>query len=316
MKPEKLLADAAWQIKNGFLMKFPEALILMCYYHVSVKVDDRIKKEVKDEKIRQELKSDFHQLQLSQNLEVFKKASELFLKKYRQYQAFTQYFRSEWLEKNPNWFEGASELTPSTQCAQESTHAKIKQTFTHNERTSMNEMKDLSLEIVNNFSLNLKEQKPYELTPKLSDKDLQAGYEWLKLQPEVMKDPDESNDEISETYWVTSNSKNKITNRKVKNAKEMQWTSFDEFKTQNFIVHKIEVNKFNLIKVKCSCEAFLKNFKCLHSVAISINMKFITVPREVKQKIKEKISSSIQLPNNNGRPRGRPKKAEKALIKQ
>lgn len=316
MEPENLLADAAWQIKNGFIEKWPRAKILMCYYHVAVKVDERLNKEIKDESIRKSAKEDFHTLQLSQSPEVFHKASQLYLKKYEAYGNFVNYFSNEWLKKNPNWFEGASELKPSTQCAQESTHGKIKQTFTKNERVSMQEMKELSFGIVRNFSLDLLSQKPYESVPKITTKQIEDSYTWLKSYPKIMRDPDDSEESSIENWWVSENPNTVIDERKINNVKKMKWKSFDAFKTVNFGAFNIKVQKENAVKVTCTCRGFLKNFSCVHATAISINQKFINVPREVKEKYKTKRNAAIGLPNNNGRQRGRPRKAEAALIKK
>ena len=316
-EPKKLLADAALCIKNGFLMKWPNATVLMCYFHVSVKVDERVKKDFSDENVRKMVKDDFYLLQLATSPEVFQKASKYFIKKYAFNESFVNYFEKEWLRKNPNWFEGAAKLTPSTQCAQESKHGKIKQTFTDNERTSMHEMKEMTFEILHNFSLDLNHQKPYEIKPKLPDKLFEQAYEMIKMKPIIMRDPsDNEDDEETENWWISANKSETLTTRKIKNAKELKWSSFDDYKLKNFAVFHIQVNKEWTVKVLCSCRDFLKNFQCIHSVAMSVNKKFMIVPAEVKQRVREKSQHQIQLPNNRKKPRGRPKKAQPALIIQ
>lgn len=314
MDPKMLLADAAWCIKNGFAEKWPNATVLMCYFHVAVKVDERLKKDFQDEKIRKMVKEDFHLLQLAQSPEVFQKASKLFINKYEYNRSFVEYFEKEWIKKNPNWFEGAAETTPSTQCGQESTHGKIKQTFTNNERISMNEMKLLVFEIVENFSLDLRNQKPYENKPKVTAKLMEKAYKLVKSKPKIMEDPCEEENE-TETWWISAKSDRTITTRTIKTAKEMKWKSFDEYKSMNFLAYQIKVDENQSIKVKCSCRDFMKNFQCIHCLAVSINKKYVKVPLDVKQKVNEN-AQKIQLPNNQKRQRGRPKKAQPALIKQ
>lgn len=317
-EPTKLLADAAWQIKNGFRRKWPDALILMCWYHVSVKVKERAKKDFTNEQVRKDLINDLRLLQLSQNKKVFLQASNLFLKKYKSSQSFVDYFKAEWLVKNPNWYEGASGTNPSTQCAQESTHGKIKQTFTHNERLSMSEMKNLCGEIVSNFSLDLLNQKKYASSPDISSKEMQIGYEWAKSKQDIVRDPEDSDRGSTQTWWVSAKPSEKLTKPTINKVKKMTWTTFDAFKNTNFSAFKIEIQNEtveNSIKVTCTCAEFLKNYKCVHSVGVSINQKFITVSQEVKTKYKEKIKENVNLPNNSGRQRGRPKKATPALVK-
>lgn len=56
---------------------------------------------------QKEIISDIDTLQLSQNTEMFEKASTLFLEKYAKYEKFIDYFKQQWLHLHPNWYEGA-----------------------------------------------------------------------------------------------------------------------------------------------------------------------------------------------------------------
>lgn len=304
MKVTKLLADAAWEIKKGFLRQFPSAKVLMCWYHAAVKIRARAEKYFKRKDKVEKVMKDVYALQLSKNSETFYKASDLFLAKYSASPSFTGYFKSEWIDKNPNWYEGASSLTtPTTQCGQESTHGKIKMTFMGFERVSMNEMKVLCAEIVNNFSLDLKNVKPYAHDPKITDKELANAYKFSKKDIKFIEETCES----GEVYWISSEDSLPIKAKQVRAIKEMTWKTFDEFSSVNFEAHEIRIDEDG--QVTCSCRSFMKNFKCVHSVGFSIIKKLTKVPANIKKSVK------IPLPSSQKRGPGRPKKMTKALLK-
>jgi SWIM zinc finger len=314
----KLLADAAWDIKNGFKEIWPDATVLMCWFHASVKIKENAKKLISDESVQKELIKDVAVLQLSASQEIFEKASRMFLEKYKTWKSFVEYFKKQWIDFNPNWYEGISGMKPSTQCAQESTHGKIKQTFTRNERLSMSEMFILSGEIVSNFSLDLLNQKPYALVPEVTTKDLIEGYTWSKKKLNIMRDPGEKSKLTTETWWTAAENMDPIQKTTIEAIKKMKWKSFDQFKQINFSALKIQVHHEttdNLLKITCTCREFLKNFICCHSIGVGINLKYIKVPQEVKDKHKQSIKENVRLPNDSGRQRGRPKKATPALVK-
>lgn len=304
MKVTKLLADAAWEIKNGFSKEWPSGKILMCWYHAAVKIRKRVEIEFSKEE-GEKVMSDVYNLQLSQSPEIFEKAKNLFMTKYDSSPSFSDYFNKEWCEKNPNWFEGASSLTlPSTQCGQESTHGKIKMTFMGFERVSMNEMKNLNADIVRNFSLDLKNVKPFAHTAKISDKELEKAYKFSKKNKKVIED---SNEE-EEVWWISAQEKAPVKTKQVRAVKEMKWSTFDEFSAINFAAHKIVLHKESK-EISCTCRRFMKDFKCVHSVGFAVMKKIIKVPQAVKNLVK------IPLPLSTKRGPGRPKKMTKALLK-
>ena len=180
----------------------------------------------------------------------------------------------------------------------------------------MNEMKNLTLEMVQNFSLDLLHQKPFQKIPKPTNKLLEKAYEFVKTQQLFLKHPSDEPSDNNEKWWVAGKNTEKITKKQISSVKEMKWECFDEYKKRNFLAYELNINESLAIKVTCTCREFMKDFQCVHSVALSMNKKLIQVPQEVKQKYQEKRENNIRLPNDQGRQRGRPKKATRALIIQ
>jgi transposase-like protein len=78
---------------------------------------------------------DIDLLQLSQNEEIFEKASRMFVAKWKEEQdEFIKYFQNEWLVLNRNWFEGIQKMIPSTNNALEAFNRVIKDENTLRER--------------------------------------------------------------------------------------------------------------------------------------------------------------------------------------
>jgi hypothetical protein len=236
-----LLADLAYEIRNGFLNVFPDADIIDCNYHVQARIDKKLK-EIKDERQRKLLKRDICILQLCQSKEVFDNAANLFVVKWQAKQAiFVKYFKDTYIDKFCNWFEGNAMLAPSTNVAQESTHAKLKMTFTNHRRVSIQEMKVLAGEIVKNWSLDLKIEKPYQKKIVFTDREIIKGYLWAKKPIDVIKDPDEtvhvqSGNKSLTVFWVCLDEKEKMTLEKINAVKDMDYESFDSFSKVNFQV--------------------------------------------------------------------------------
>lgn len=103
MHTKILIADAAEAIHNGARSVFvKEIVVLMCWFHAKKAVKKNISRFVKDTNVQAEILSGMSQLNLSRNKEMFEKASALFLAKYSKFKEFCLYFKTEWLEKNPN----------------------------------------------------------------------------------------------------------------------------------------------------------------------------------------------------------------------
>lgn len=319
-----LLADCALEIRNGFLQEFPDATIINCNFHVQSNIDKRLKVEVKDEKERNRLKRDIRILQLSKSKEVFVVGAQLLISKWeRQFPNMIKYFKQQYVDQRSNWYEGLAVLTPSSNNAQESTNAKIKMTFTNRRRISMQEMKNLSGEMIKNWSLDLRTEKPFVDKVEYTEKEIIDGYLWAKRQIEIIKDPDDSvhsqSEELSTTvYWVCASEEKNISRRIIQNIKAINYKTFDSFARSNFEAYDISIftpiDDATTVIGTCSCKEFFKNFKCLHIIGIAIRSKAFYVETKLKKAAKEKFESNCPLPGGK-RSVGRPKNATKALMK-
>lgn len=243
IKIRHILSDLAHEIRNGFKRVFPEdSNTIDCNYHVQTNINKRLKIDVKDEKDRQKIKKDISILQLSQNEDVFKKGAQLLINKWKdKYSSFFIFFETQYVNKHSHWYEGLACLAPSTNVAQESTHAKIKMTFTNHRRVSMQEMKILSAEIIKNWSLDLKTEKPYEKKVTYSDQDIINAYLWAKQPVEIVKDPDDSAHVQTDTrsmtvFWVCAKEVEKASVQKINDIKMMNYDTFEAFSKINFQV--------------------------------------------------------------------------------
>lgn len=138
--PEILIADGAKAIQNAFKSVFGMAcLILMCWFHMKKAFLLQIK-SLLPKSLHAEVVSDLDKLRISQNPDMFDKASKLFLEKYSEYQQFVEYFEYEWLDQNRNWYEGSSpHLVPSTNNAEETWNRLLKDEKTLRRRLPLQE---------------------------------------------------------------------------------------------------------------------------------------------------------------------------------
>src|SRR5687768_12215976 len=98
----------------------------MCWFHMKKAAVSKVK-ELCDKENHDAIIADIDKLQLAPSIEIFTKALKCFLEKWQKKEdAFIEYFKHEWVDLNPNWFEGILKYTPTTNNAQESFNSVIK----------------------------------------------------------------------------------------------------------------------------------------------------------------------------------------------
>lgn len=266
-----------------------------------------------------EMKTDLRILQASQSPKVFNKAVELYLEKYGSPNNFSHCFREQWIKNHPFWYEGTALITPSTQAGQESVHGHTKDTFTENERVSMREMMNLSGEIAGNWSLDLRDHKPYETQPIIEENDWITAYKFAKKNIPVMRDPSDVDGQCnSEHWWVSAEYGGRITSKMIRNVKTLNWKTFDKFRDINFSAYEVTIQKpvdDSYVHVLCTCKLFQKKFKCTHSLGMKIRLKMIAVAEGIKRKVRAGRKKSTALPITRKHKTGRPAKAQVRLIR-
>lgn len=329
MNIKRFLSDAAKSIQNAAIRAFGQDLCLvMCFAHVFTNVDKQLKSQVKDKEDSESIKSDLRMLQLSQNCQVFVKASKLFIKKWStKYQRLMEYFEQNWLKQNSNWFEGASPLYASTNNANEATNRWLKDNHLLRNRKSLSELKESCFGIVDfwgkvhhNFALEplikFKSWKKAALWSESSTKfleDIESRRTWIEQNADEVEDDEDTNPELeikNEVWYVAANQKNKqqISKSSIKKHKLMKWETFDEFRNVNFSVYRVNIQTpttSTYFPSLCSCKNFFKNFHCEHSLGMLLKFKLINVPQKYARKL-------TQIEPR--KKRGRPKKATPALM--
>jgi hypothetical protein len=159
-KPDILLADSAPAITNGFKSAFgyqdDDFIRLNCWPHTERNLDKKIK-GIKSDKIRREVKTDIHLIQLANTRDDFKFLWDQFCKKWRSKRmsdvsTFVEYMEKNWIKINCNWYEGAAPGYPSSNNALESTNKQIKDSFTFRNRLPMMQFLELLVSIVTKWT--------------------------------------------------------------------------------------------------------------------------------------------------------------------
>ena len=119
--PNTIIADNAPAIHNGFNAVFGEAYKrINCWAHAIRNIDEELAK-IKDKEVRSQMRSDICKIQLSQNENLFLKATELFTRKWNNKETeFVNYFNENWCQTKNGWYEGYSVGDPSQSNAIES----------------------------------------------------------------------------------------------------------------------------------------------------------------------------------------------------
>lgn len=311
-QPEVLLADASQSITQGFTNVFGVPKIrLMCFFHVLTNVEKYFKRLTKS---NPNLKPDIHALQTCNDETTFLKASELFLKKWEMtdedgIKDFIDYFRSQWLHKNFNWYEGISVGYPSTNNGIEATNAIIKKQHTLRERLPVGQFLNSVLSLLVTWSKERDPQSPnfkmFSDVPSISLQQWTLAYHWAVSNKKVLQ---ENNGSDCITFYTCSKTNNQpltieqLATFKQKNGK---WETFDDFKKWNYGIWTIIIDQKELNKSNCTCPYFLKQQNCKHVLGMKIRLKLVDVPTEAKL-----------IPLGQKRKRGRPAKAKPALIIQ
>lgn len=133
MEPRVLKADGADAIRNAFKATFNCEKHDMCWAHIRRFVDKKLSliDELDD---RDEVIADIDLIQLSQTNEIFDKAINIFIKKWIKEKDFIEYFKKEWFDSHPEWYEGYAVNCLSTNNNLESTNRYIKEFTTIRER--------------------------------------------------------------------------------------------------------------------------------------------------------------------------------------
>lgn len=214
---------------------------------------------------------------------MFEKASALFLAKYEKYKEFCFYFNAEWLQNNPNWYEGAYLLAPgvkyapSTNNACESWNGNIKDEKSERNRYPLNVFTKKILQWTVEWSQEYKSgAKKFISVPSIDLPRWTLAYKWVKTNKQIKRNVDK-NGLISYKFAADEN-------KTIKNWNILtKWKTFDEFKERFCLGWQTYIQDAdNWINGSCSCPSFMKTYICKHMVGMAIRLKYIKPPIEAK----------------------------------
>lgn len=145
MKPTVLISDMSGAIHNGAKAVLGIYIFIRaCWFHMKKALRLQLAQLIKDKRTQIAILSDVDTLQLSQNPDVFNRASKLFIQKYQKHKEFVSYFNDEWLVQHRNWYEGCTPIpSPSTNNALESWNSLIKKEKSYRNRFPLNQFLNL-----------------------------------------------------------------------------------------------------------------------------------------------------------------------------
>lgn len=300
LEPKYLIADAAKAIHNAGLKVFgPDLSVLMCWFYMRKAVSEKLPTFIRDPIKQAQFLNDLDKLQLAKSIEIFEVALKLFLEKWNEESTeFIDYFKKQWIEQNPNWFEGFAKLVPSTNNSVESKNRIIKDEHTIRERMDLGKFRVALFDMLHSWSLAYIDGKNvvHSEAPEITLKLWTDGYNWAKEKIKIKSSRRDSK------IIYRSSTADTIDD-------SFDWPNFDSFKKTSFEFYDTSfaypITRENWHSGQCDCGEYFKLFICRHIIGITLRMKIIAAPAEAKN-----------VPIGQKRKPGRPAKAKPALVRQ
>lgn len=301
LKPLCLISDAAYSIKNGYVAVFgDDDSVIMCWAHLRRAAAKKVCNYIRDKKKQNEFMSDLDHLQLSRSPEIFKRAGELFIAKWRAVSNdLAEYFEKEWLINHPNWYEGFRRNTPSTNNGLESFNRVIKDEQTFRERLDISQFRFVLFDMITQLSVEYASglNTVARDNPNIALKLWTDGYNFAR-----------SNTKITNARRGNRTTYSIPLSTECNDESPDSWNSFIDYKRSLDMAHVTfiaPVTTANWASGICDCGRFFKEYMCDHVIGVALRLKCLTVPNEAKT-----------IPIGQKRKRGRPAKSKPALQTQ
>lgn len=307
IKPNAIVADSAPAITKAIRDAFDDddnIVRIHCYAHVMMNVEKQ-KFQKSDHKV--EFKDDVRKLQQSYDVATFVQGCKLLEKKWAKKEAeVMKWFRASYIDMNNTWYSGALARTPKTNNVTESFNKQLKQFQTFYKRSGVNKFMHDALNIVKQRSKEyiLDKKAPILSIDYASNKQLmKTTMEYSKLNKSYVS---EKTSNGAKFYVYGGSNTNKITIDQVNKWMKRKCTTFVEFKNTLHDVHQIHFTgtQMDVNTAVCTCPEYATKYCCKHVALIGIRTGLLLPPDDL-----------IQEPIVAKNPRGRPRKATKALIK-
>lgn len=311
--PSVLVADASAAISKGFREVFgDDKKRVFCWAHAIRAMDGQLKR-ITDKKIRQRLRDDIVQLQLSISPEVFAIAKQLFLSKWsamknQEITNFLTYFTSEWIDKNGSWYEGYAIGSPSTNNCLEAVNLTIKTEQTLRDRLPIARFMNLLMDkILRDWSLERDplsiNHKKFEIAPTKSLALWTLAYQWATGPASLLVPRKQQNADGSKLCYAAASGMPPVTSQSIAAYRaffsNFSWQSFDQYVISRNSMWVVKLTESNWESASCTCQIFLKEYICKHILGIAIRLKYCdiaVVPAAAKS-----------VPIGEKRKKGRPK---------
>lgn len=302
-KPLKITADAAPAI-TAAIARFDSTIKRgMCWYHMSVKFRERLKDYVDSQLLHDSLDRDITFLQQAPSPTIFRQLLMRFFEKYAgndDCHAFLVYFRQQWVEKLPNWYEGFSGQSASTNNALES-HNRVIKGDVLRQRAPLNQFIENFMELTTFWSLERRFGAPKTFVSSIPI----PPRVWTSAL--IMRDkfPIES---------IPQMSSNGITTFVMPQHSEVTLPSLEDATifanpvlepTTTFDNYRSMAQKWCIVRGStCSCVNFLKHYMCVHVLCCRMYAG------------EQPPSNIVAQPIQQKRKRGRPRNTTRALVRQ
>lgn len=301
LKPEKLVADLAIPITNGFDRSFEiDYTRIYCFAHVMMNVE---KFNFNDIANKEPIKNDLRTLQLMSNKQWFDIGWKLFARKWKEDEPeFVDYFEKVYIKMNYNWYEGCADRTPKTNNCLETFNRLMKQQQTMHLRKPLNQFLPQALMIVRERSkAYILDKAPPTKQVTISDQlKLKA---WNYSQSAKTLVHEKANDGELHFYVFAGENMDKICLNDVRKFEKSKFKNFDDFAAKAFIIYKMSFSELNdWPNAKCTCVSYSKNNMCKHILMVAYRLCDLNPPDELLEHVE------TPLPKKN--PRGRPKKTK------
>lgn len=313
-KPTHVMTDAAMAIKNGFLSTFPDVdgtdYDLMCGFHMKKALNTA---KYRNKENKADIKNDVNILEQCQTKQIFKHALDLFISKWQTSEPeFIEYFKKEWINKNPNWFACANLKAPNTNNATEGMNLTFKRDHTLRERQPMTQFAKTFIDMIRDKSeMYTREMEPkvFNTSPIITKDDWMNGAIFASdpiLQSKVL--PVSQNLLYVVSQKEFDDQKNNIKNQGDVDELLEKILLVDNFDTYVENMHQ-RVYEMNFAddwrESTCTCPRYMKKLICKHIIGTAFYSKEAVCPADCNPNVLTKKKSS-----------GRPSKAKSALVVQ
>lgn len=315
VKPTHIMTDAAMAIKKGFLSSFPHVegsdYDLMCGFHMKKSLNSAPYRD-KENKIR--IKNDVNIMEQCQSKQIFEHVLTLFISKWQTSEPdFVQYFKKEWVNKNPNWFACANLKAPNTNNATEGTNLTLKRDHTLRERQPMTQFSETFIQMIRYKSeMYARETEPkvFNTSPIIKKEDWTNGAIFAS-DPNIGAKVIPVNGNLLYIISQKEFDDPKIKKTECENdvqeffGKMLLVDNFDDY-VQNMHQRVYELNFADEWREStCTCPYYMKKLICKHIIGTAFYSKEAVCPADCNPNVLNKKKS-----------RGRPAKAKSALIVQ